>query len=575
MGGSTTFGRPYANTTSFCGWLQELLPQVDAANRWQVLNAGGVSYASYRITRVMEELAQYQPDLFIVYTGQNEFLERRTYANLFDQSEVQLATTSLLSRTRIWSLLRTAANRESQSTSDAPGDNVPSNIGLSNIGPSDILPAEVNERLNYTVGPADYHRDDQWRAKVLQHFQLNLKRMAQIARDAGAQIVFVVPASNEKDCSPFKSEADASGQRHAGDRFDRGQELFEAGEWRSARTMFQEAIDQDICPLRAPSDFVAAIRQAAKANDATLVDFDQLLRDQCERENGHRMLGDEFFLDHVHPTIQAHLDLAVWIIEALQRQQQIDGQALSADAIANTHTQVLGELDPTQRAIALRNLAKVLHWSGKFEEAAPRARDALSFLKDDPESLLVLADCLWQTGQTDEAIERYERLSWTSPTYLRMYQPFGEALLELERFAEAREYLSLASMLLPEGDRQIRSTFKLAIAHVKLHEFDQAEPLLEWMHKRYPEDRDTLFYLAQTKAGLGESEQALALYDKSLEFVPADVEILNCVGMLQLQSGKAAAALKYFDEAVRIAPDDEKSRSSREIAREIHRQALK
>ena len=41
LGGSTTFGRPYDDATSFAGWLRELLPEIDPGRRWEVINAGG------------------------------------------------------------------------------------------------------------------------------------------------------------------------------------------------------------------------------------------------------------------------------------------------------------------------------------------------------------------------------------------------------------------------------------------------------------------------------------------------------------------------------------------------------
>ena len=84
MGGSTTYGRPFDDATSFCGWLRELLPVADPSRQWELINAGGISYASYRVAALMEELADYQPDVFIVYSGQNEFLERRTYSGIIE-----------------------------------------------------------------------------------------------------------------------------------------------------------------------------------------------------------------------------------------------------------------------------------------------------------------------------------------------------------------------------------------------------------------------------------------------------------------------------------------------------------
>ncbi|MEZ5362267.1 MAG: hypothetical protein R2748_07970 [Bryobacterales bacterium] len=68
----------------------------------EVINAGGVSYASYRVAAVMEELAQYEPDAFLIYSGHNEFLERRTYEGLIETPAPVTALGGILSRTRIW-----------------------------------------------------------------------------------------------------------------------------------------------------------------------------------------------------------------------------------------------------------------------------------------------------------------------------------------------------------------------------------------------------------------------------------------------------------------------------------------
>ena len=84
LGGSTVQGRPYANETSFTTWLELSLQAADPRRQWQVVNCGGVSYASYRLLPIMKETLQYEPDLYIIYTGQNEFLEERTYGEIVD-----------------------------------------------------------------------------------------------------------------------------------------------------------------------------------------------------------------------------------------------------------------------------------------------------------------------------------------------------------------------------------------------------------------------------------------------------------------------------------------------------------
>ena len=41
--------------------LRAFLPAVDAERDWEVVNAGGISYASYRVVRLMEALADREP----------------------------------------------------------------------------------------------------------------------------------------------------------------------------------------------------------------------------------------------------------------------------------------------------------------------------------------------------------------------------------------------------------------------------------------------------------------------------------------------------------------------------------
>ena len=38
LGGSTTYGRPYDDTTSFCGWLRKFLPAADPDRKWELIN---------------------------------------------------------------------------------------------------------------------------------------------------------------------------------------------------------------------------------------------------------------------------------------------------------------------------------------------------------------------------------------------------------------------------------------------------------------------------------------------------------------------------------------------------------
>lgn len=162
VGGSTTFGRPYDDMTSFCGWLREMLLEADPSVNWELINAGGVSYASYRVAALVEELIRYEPDLFIIYSGHNEFLERRTYSRIISTPRLVRGLGAVLSGTRIYAALSKAVDRAGGRPAGEAGKRA-------------YLPGEVKTILERSLGPQEYHRDDELRQKVFDHYREALR----------------------------------------------------------------------------------------------------------------------------------------------------------------------------------------------------------------------------------------------------------------------------------------------------------------------------------------------------------------------------------------------------------------
>ncbi|MEE2843310.1 MAG: hypothetical protein VX761_02250, partial [Planctomycetota bacterium] len=76
LGGSTVRGRPFTVDTAFAKWVElELNARSRNDTTYQSINCGGLSYASYRLTRINQEILQYDPNLVVLATGHNEFLE--------------------------------------------------------------------------------------------------------------------------------------------------------------------------------------------------------------------------------------------------------------------------------------------------------------------------------------------------------------------------------------------------------------------------------------------------------------------------------------------------------------------
>ena len=532
VGGSTTYGRPYEDRTSFCGWLRLFLPVVDPSRRWEVINAGGISYASYRVARLMEELANYEPDLFIVYSGHNEFLEQRTYDKLLKTPELVRNLGALASRTRLYSALYDVTYER-----DA------------------VLPTEVTALLDHSVGPEDYHRDDEMRGAVLDHYRTSLMRMTHISERAGAKLILVTPASNVGDFSPFKSEPDsrasaldirqvdtlkfeATAALDAGDHAravaiaeraltldDRDAELLylqaralrALGRIDEARRAFTEARDEDVCPLRALTPVRAIVADVARARNAGLVDFAHIV----DERSPDGIPGSELFLDHVHPTIEGNRLLALAIVQEMTLEEIVSPAVTwNAAAIAEISEQLEGSLDEQAHAVALQNLSKVLLWAGKHDEAERLLNLAVAATPADGETHFQRATLLRRAGDTEAALFHYREAARLAPWNPAVRHAFGVHLSELGRMAEARVELEAA----------IRLDRTLVEAH---------------------------YDLGVVLEDLGEDRQAEAAFRAALELDPNHADAHNNLGVIFAKRGDLAAAFEQFTEALRIDPDHE------------------
>ena len=550
MGGSTTYGHPYEDPTSFCGWLRELLAAAQPDHRWEVINAGGISYASYRVALLMEELVRYDPDLFIVYSGHNEFLERRTYPQIIALPRPVRGLGAVASRTRTWTAVEQVVDRvRPRRTAEAPA--------------TDVLNAEVNTLLDDVVGPAAFTRDDRLREQVMRHFRFNLARMVDIARSVDAKAIFVTPASNLRDSPPFKSEhrpgltadetarwttlvqeglaatrggdfATAAGRfaeaaaidpRHAEGQFALGQSLLQLDRFEEARRALEAARDEDICPLRALTPMPGIVREVAAERGVPLVDFVRMADERAP----HRIPGSETFLDHVHPTIEGYRLIALALLDEMAASGLVEPRGdWGEEGVRQVVAAVEGRLDNHVLATGVLNLSKTLGWAGKLAEAYRLAQQALEL---DPGSVQVqyqaglTADLL---GRLDEAMWHYQRAIEIEPTADVAH---GNLAVGLEKKGR-----------LPEAVAHYRLAFQYSSAEELEHNrANLANALLLYGYRVYGELR---------------FDEAVALLEEADRVRPNDPEVLNRLGVALMAAGQPQAAVERLEAAARIRPDD-------------------
>ncbi|MFY8057576.1 MAG: GDSL-type esterase/lipase family protein, partial [Planctomycetaceae bacterium] len=401
LGGSTTYGHPWDDSTSYPRWLRDMLNAASPELPWEVVNCGGISYASYRLAWLTDELLKYQPDVLIVHTGHNEFLEDRSWSGFRDLSPTVRSFAALAGRLRTTTLLDQVLGGASREKPGQP-----------------VLREEVDPLLDRSAGPSVYSRDDERARMVVGHLEHSLQKICRIGRAAGIPVILVLPGSNLRDFAPFRSDfsqqgfagslkvtqllrqadelqqqqqpeqalnilqqAVAADPRYAESAYRAGRLAAELGRCDDATRLLKQARDEDICPLRATQPILDAIVRVSKQEQVPLVDFATILDQNALRKRGCAVPGDEGFLDHVHPTIDMHRDLAIALGQQLQQLQLVPADVDFRQLASGIEQTISSSLDPPRQAAGLTTVAQVLSWAGKNTEAL-RIADRMAIMRD-------------------------------------------------------------------------------------------------------------------------------------------------------------------------------------------------
>jgi len=344
LGGSTVQGRPYSIETAFPAWLEIGLRAADPSVEWDVVNCGGVSYASYRLLPILREVLNHDPDLVIICAGHNEFLEERSYHPAKIRSSPFWCALRPIGQLHLYRVCRAAGLLLDRRTSSA------ARLDRARLS------VDVDALLDHRGGLERYHRDDAHTQWVVEHFRLSLADMIESARARCVPVILMIPPANMKDCPPFKSEhaeglgpqalqrfselceaaasvpwsdpdekirlleaATRINPRHAGVHFHLGSCYEVAGRLDRALGEFLRAKEEDVCPLRLLESIRSSIRTLSARTGTPVIDAHRLL---AERSEGG-IPGREFLVDHIHPSITGHQIIA----DALLREMIADGLA--------------------------------------------------------------------------------------------------------------------------------------------------------------------------------------------------------------------------------------------------------
>ena len=308
LGESAAMGDPDP-AYGFSRYLEVMLRQRYPAMKFEVVNTGSVAINSHVLLPIAEGLAKQRPDLFIIYSGNNEVVGPYGAGTALTGSGMSMPVIRgnvFVRSTRIGQLLTKVGTQKREWG-----------------GMEMFLDKQVRETsplMKYTYA----------------NFEENLRDTVRVAERSGARVIVSTVATNLKDCAPFGSlhrenlkpdelrswnalvqqGADLESARsydealkayqaaskiddqYAELEFRIGRSLWMLGDYAGAREHFGRARDLDTLRFRADSKINEINRAVASASGAELVDAESVFSN--ESPNG--IVGSELVYEHVHLT---------------------------------------------------------------------------------------------------------------------------------------------------------------------------------------------------------------------------------------------------------------------------------
>jgi tetratricopeptide (TPR) repeat protein len=425
------------------------------------------------------------------------------------------------------------------------------------------------------------------RRQIVAHFEFNLNRLIDIAQSVEARVIFVTPACNLRDFSPFKSEftertsaalarqiddllaeakqLTASGNpaealarvdraleldaRFAESWFQRGRVLLELGRSDDARQAFVRARDEDVCPLRALSSMQKVVRQVAERRDVPLIDFDRIVADLSP----DGIPGENLFHDHVHPTIEGHKMLALEIIDKLTELHLLEPASTWGEkAIGRVARSIESRIEPTAHAEALVNLSKVLGWAGKRDEAARVALRAVDMLPDNVEAQYEAGNAFFERKSYDEARRCFRRTLELNSNFAPAY--YGLGLVDSAQGNEAAAVARFRRAV--DIDPSFSDAhYNLGNSLMALDRLDDASREFQEAVRLTPDNFYACNNLGVIAGRRREFAEAEKWFRRALDVAPAFVDAHVNLGRVCEDQDRKQEAIEHYRAALRIQPD--------------------
>ena len=567
LGASAAQGTP---DEAFCfgRFLEIMLRQQYPEINFEVITIATAAINSHVVVEIARDCGRHQPDLFIVYLGNNEVVGPYGAGTVFSpiSGSLSLIRFSIaLKSTRFGQLLVNLL------ASICPEKNIPKVWG----GMEMFLEKQV--RLG-----------DKQMETVYRHFEKNLKDIGSTACKNGAQIIFCTVPSNLKDCPPFASlhradlpdkdkkkwdeiyrqgvayeEADNYEQAatkyleaaeiddsYADLQFRLGRCYWETAEYNKARQRYIRARELDTLRFRADNRINETIRDIPnnkRFESVYLVD----MVDVFENNSPHQTPGRELFYEHVHLNFKGNYLLTKTILRRVEeilpyhiKQRKDNKLPYLTQAQCGQHLAYTPWDQYTITDNVLNNFIKKAPFTNQLYhvELVKTMEQTLNKLRAD-----LTADILQESAAQYRFAIQNDGKDW----FLRY--KYGKLLTEdLKDFQGAIEQYRLVQHYFPNSYTGYDAMGSVLYG---MGNYDAAIDQYLKAIQIKPTYADAYSQLGRIYRKLGKVDKALEYYAESLRILPTNAKTRFSLGLVYQNQGRLNKAIEQYGEALKIKPD--------------------
>lgn len=270
------FGGSVVELLGNCHYLKTLLAKVAPHKNINIVNSGYSGWGTNRLLPLVKEALDYAPDLFIVYSGHNEFEEEFVKKILYRNSKLVKFDDFLLRHSYFYKFLSMQMRKFMIFLANK-------SLKTDNANPHSILKLSKRYIKRYIKKKS---RDTFfYKEFIYNNYRDNLTKMIEYAKDAEVPIIISTLSFN-REIRPFR----------APDNFYQlCLEKMRSGLLKGPGC-FDEALDRDLEPHVATTTSNRIVKEIAVQYNVPLVDFDKIM----VRIAPNHIPGHKYFEDHCH-----------------------------------------------------------------------------------------------------------------------------------------------------------------------------------------------------------------------------------------------------------------------------------